>query len=338
MKPIDQLSRPLKDLRISVTDRCNFRCRYCMPVEIFGANYEFLPRDEILRFGEIEQIAQSFVKLGVSKLRITGGEPLLRKDLPVLITKLAAIDGVEDIAMTTNAALLAQHAQALKDAGLHRVTVSLDSLDDTVFAEMNGVGAKPAKVIAGIDAALAVGLKVKLNTVVKKGVNDKTVVELVEFAKQRDVPVRFIEYMDTGNVNGWKLDEVVPSATLLEEISKTMKLVPKKNLLGETSKNYVLAEGGETDSQFEVGFISSVTKPFCSECNRARLSADGHIFTCLFASVGADVKTLVRENVSESQLVDFITNIWTKREDRYSTLRSDATVDLPKAEMSYLGG
>jgi len=310
MKPIDQLSRPLKDLRISVTDRCNFRCRYCMPVEIFGANYEFLPRDEILRFGEIEQIAQSFVKLGVSKLRITGGEPLLRKDLPVLITKLAAIDGVEDIAMTTNAALLAQHAQALKDAGLHRVTVSLDSLDDTVFAEMNGVGAKPAKVIAGIDAALAVGLKVKLNTVVKKGVNDKTVVELVEFAKQRDVPVRFIEYMDTG----------------------------KKNLLGETSKNYVLAEGGETDSQFEVGFISSVTKPFCSECNRARLSADGHIFTCLFASVGADVKTLVRENVSESQLVDFITNIWTKREDRYSTLRSDATVDLPKAEMSYLGG
>lgn len=335
MDTIDQLKRPLRDLRISVTDRCNFRCRYCMPVEVFGPNYQFLPREEILRFSEIEQIAKSFVSLGVNKLRITGGEPLLRKDLTDLIAKLSKIEGVDDIAMTTNAALLGKYAEGLKASGLHRVTVSLDSLDAEIFAAMNGVGAKPAKVIEGIDAALAAGLKVKLNTVVKKKVNDQSVIELVEFARERGIAIRFIEYMDTGNVNGWKMDEVVASAELLENILTKFPLIAIKNKLGSTAKNYRLED---LDNGFEVGFISSVTQPFCSDCNRARLSADGHIFTCLFASLGADVKGLVRGGANEQELLEFLSGIWSKRTDRYSELRSDSTVDLPKAEMSYLGG
>jgi len=306
-----------------------------MPVEVFGANYQFLPREEILRFGEIEKIARSFVALGVSKLRITGGEPLLRKDLTELVTKLSQLDGVEDIAMTTNAALLEKHAAGLKAAGLHRVTVSLDSLDPAVFAAMNGVGAKPAKVIEGIDAALAAGLTVKLNTVVKKNVNDGGVVELVEFARERGIPIRFIEYMDTGNVNGWKMDEVLPSTQLLETLLTQFPLVAIENKLGSTAKSYRLED---QQNGFEVGFISSVTQPFCSDCNRARLSADGHIFTCLFASMGADVKGLLRGGASEPELLSFLSGIWNKRTDRYSELRSDSTVDLPKAEMSYLGG
>ena len=335
MNPLDQLQRPLKDLRISVTDRCNFRCRYCMPVEVFGAGYEFLPRKEILRFGEIEQIAQSFVALGVSKLRITGGEPLLRKDLPELISRLAKIEGVEDIAMTTNAALLEKFAPALKASGLHRVTVSIDSLDTETFAAMNGVGAKPDKVIAGIDAALKAGLGVKLNAVVKKGVNDQDAKDLAEFARVRKVPIRFIEYMDTGNVNGWKLDEVVPSAILLERLQENLPLIAKTGKYGETSRNYII-EHEETG--FEVGFISSVTKPFCSECNRARLSADGKIFTCLFAHEGNDLKNILRDGMNQSDLTDFVKSIWLKRTDNYSELRSANTAGLKKAEMSYLGG
>jgi len=306
-----------------------------MPIEVFGANYQFLPREEILRFGEIEQIARSYVSLGVNKLRITGGEPLLRKNLTELITKLSEIEGIDDIAMTTNAALLEQYADGLKAAGLHRVTVSLDSLDPEIFASMNGVGAKPDRVVAGIDAALAAGLKVKLNTVVKKKVNEDGVIDLVEFARERGISIRFIEYMDTGNVNGWKMDEVVPSAGLLESIRSQYKLIPMKDKTGSTSKNYHLE--GQNDG-FEVGFISSVTQPFCSDCNRARLSADGHIFTCLFASQGADVKGVVRSGANEAELLDFLSGIWNKRSDRYSELRSDSTVDLPKAEMSYLGG
>lgn len=306
-----------------------------MPVEVFGADYQFLPREEILRFSEIEQIARSFVSLGVNKLRITGGEPLLRKDLTDLIAKLSQLEGVDDIAMTTNAALLKKYAVGLKEAGLHRVTVSLDSLDPEIFAAMNGVGAKPAKVVEGIDAALAAGLKVKLNTVVKKSVNEHGVTDLVEFASERAIPIRFIEYMDTGNVNGWKMDEVVPSTELLEALIKDFPLIPRDNKLGSTAKNYHL----ETQQDgFEVGFISSVTQPFCSDCNRARLSADGHVFTCLFASLGADVKGLLRRGATEAELLDFLSAIWNKRTDRYSELRSDSTVDLPKAEMSYLGG
>ena len=330
----DKRGRTLRDLRISVTDRCNFRCRYCMPVEVFGAGYQFLPREEILRFGEIERIAQRFVKLGVRKLRLTGGEPLLRRDLTDLVKRLAKIDGVDDIAMTTNAALLAKHAVGLKVSGLHRVTVSLDALDAEVFGQMNGVGVGPEKVIAGIDAALDAGLGVKVNAVIKKGVNDGEALALAEFARERKIPVRMIEYMDTGNVNGWKLDEVAASHDLLKCLREKMDLQPVERLLGETAERYSI----EGEEGFEVGFISSVTKPFCNACNRARLSADGKIFTCLFASQGLDVKEILRGEASDEELDKVFTNMWSVRHDNYSEQRNQLTEGLPKAEMSYLGG
>lgn len=330
----DQRNRPLRDLRISVTDRCNFRCRYCMPVEVFGADYQFLPREEILRFGEIERMAERFVQLGVSKIRLTGGEPLLRRDLTDLVSRLAKIEGVEDLAMTTNAALLEKYAAGLKAAGLHRVTVSLDALDGKIFGMMNGVGASPEKVIAGIDAALEVGLGVKVNAVMKRGVNDGEAMALAEFARERGIAVRYIEYMDTGNVNGWKLDEVVPSHELLEILGKELPLVKSSREAGETAQRY----GIEGESGFEVGFISSVTQPFCSGCNRARLSADGKIFTCLFAAEGMDMKGFLRDGKSDDELDSLLGKIWSIRNDHYSEQRSDLTEDLPKAEMSYLGG
>ena len=330
----DKRGRLLRDLRISVTDRCNFRCRYCMPVEVFGAGYQFLPRKEILRFGEIERLAKRFVGLGVRKLRLTGGEPLLRRDLGDLITRLAKIEGVDDIAMTTNAALLAKHAANLKEAGLHRVTVSLDALDAEIFGQMNGVGVGPEKVIAGIDAALAAGLGVKVNAVIKKGVNDSEALALAEFARERSIPVRMIEYMDTGNVNGWKLDEVAASHDLLEQLRKKMDLQPVDRALGETAERFAI----KGEEGFEVGFISSVTKPFCNACNRARLSADGKIFTCLFASQGLDVKELLREGASDEEFDKILGDLWSVRSDNYSEQRSELTEELPKAEMSYLGG
>jgi cyclic pyranopterin phosphate synthase len=257
-----------------------------MPVEVFGAGYSFLPKEEILRFGEIERLAQRFVRLGVSKIRLTGGEPLLRRDLTDLVARLAKIDGVDDLAMTTNAALLEKHAVDLKSAGLHRVTVSLDALDAEIFGKMNGVGASAERVVAGIDAALAAGMGVKVNAVIKRGVNDHEVLALAQFARERAIAIRYIEYMDTGNVNGWKLDEVVPSQELLEMLKKEMLLTRVNRIAGETAQRYEVA--GEEG--FEIGFISSVTQPFCSACNRARLSADGKIFTCLFASEGMDIK------------------------------------------------
>ncbi len=330
----DQFKRPLRDLRISVTDRCNFRCRYCMPVEVFGAGYSFLPKEEILRFGEIERITQRFVRLGVSKIRLTGGEPLLRRDLPDLVARLAKIEGVNDIAMTTNAALLEKYAVDLKSAGLHRVTVSLDALDAKAFGEMNGVGASPDKVIAGIDAALAAGLGVKVDAVIKRGVNDHEVVALADFARERAISMRYIEYMDTGNVNGWKLDEVVPSHELLEILKKEIALNKSKRVAGETAQRYEV----EGEDGFEIGFISSVTQPFCSACNRARLSADGKIFTCLFASEGMDIKQFIRAGASDEDFDKLLEGIWSNRNDNYSEQRSSLTENLPKAEMSYLGG
>ena len=330
----DQFKRPLRDLRISVTDRCNFRCRYCMPVEVFGAGYSFLPKEEILRFGEIERITQRFVRLGVSKIRLTGGEPLLRRDLPDLVARLAKIEGVNDIAMTTNAALLEKYAVDLKSAGLHRVTVALDAVDAKVFGEMNGVGASPDKVIAGIDAALAAGLGVKVNAVIKRGVNDHEVVALADFARERAISMRYIEYMDTGNVNGWKLDEVVPSHELLEILKKEIALNKSKRVAGETAQRYEV----EGEDGFEIGFISSVTQPFCSACNRARLSADGKIFTCLFASEGMDIKQFIRAGASDEDFDKLLEGIWSNRNDNYSEQRSSLTENLPKAEMSYLGG
>lgn len=335
MSLTDQRNRPLRDLRISVTDRCNFRCRYCMPVEVFGADYSFLPREEILRFSEIEGLAKRFVKLGVRKLRLTGGEPLLRRDLTDLVSRLARIDGIDDIAMTTNAALLEKHAVGLKQAGLHRVTVSLDALDEGIFGKMNGVGASSDKVVAGIDAALAAGLGVKVNAVIKRGVNDCQVVALANFARNRAISMRYIEYMDTGNVNGWKLDEVVPSQELLEILqTEKIPLIRSARAEGETAQRYnVKGEEG-----FEIGFISSVTQPFCSGCNRARLSADGKIFTCLFASVGMDIKQIMREGASNEEIDKLLESIWTSRNDNYSEQRSSLTEGLAKAEMSYLGG
>ncbi|SHJ43379.1 cyclic pyranopterin phosphate synthase [Rubritalea squalenifaciens DSM 18772] len=331
----DKLGRQLRDLRISVTDRCNFRCRYCMPAEVFGAGYEFLPKDEILRFGEVERLAKVFVSMGVRKLRLTGGEPLLRRDLHVLVRKLAEIEGVEDLAMTTNGVLLAAKAEEMKKAGLQRVTVSLDAMDQDIFGAMNGVGAKVERVVEGIDAALAVGLGVKINAVVKKGVNEGEVPKLAAFARERQIPVRFIEYMDTGNANRWKLDEVMPTADLLAQLKQVYPLQavcdPK---LGETSERFHLpgVDG------FEVGFISSVTRPFCRDCNRARLSADGHLFTCLFASVGHDVKALVRGGFDDEALATQLAAIWSVRVDRYSEERAGMKEIPKKAEMSYLGG
>lgn len=306
-----------------------------MPAEIFGADYQFLPREEILRFGEIEALTRIFVEMGVRKVRLTGGEPLLRRDLDVLVQKLASIDGVEDIAMTTNASLLARKAEKLKAAGLHRVTVSLDALDDAVFGKMNGVGAKAQKVVDGIDAALTAGLGVKVNAVVQKGVNEADLLPLARFAAERGIPIRYIEYMDTGNSNGWKHDQVIPSHKVLEMLREEFDLVSVDDAkFGETAKRYHV-KGIEG---FEVGFISSVSKPFCSECNRIRLSAQGHLYTCLFASDGYDIKTPMREGLSVDELRERLVQLWGKRDDRYSELRSEGMAPIAKKEMSYLGG
>eukprot|EP00112_Aurelia_sp_Birch-Aquarium-sp1_P003708 Seg14167.1 transcript_id=Seg14167.1/GoldUCD/mRNA.D3Y31 product="GTP 3' 8-cyclase" protein_id=Seg14167.1/GoldUCD/D3Y31 len=307
-----------------------------MPAEIFGANYSFLPKEEILRFGEIETLTRAFVAQGVRKIRLTGGEPLLRKDLSVLVEKLASIEGVEDLAMTTNAALLERYARELKLAGLHRVTVSLDAIDAEVFGEMNGVGAKPEKVIGGIDAALAEGLGVKVNAVIKKGVNDQEILPLARLAHERNVPIRYIEYMDTGNVNGWEMGEVLESEKVLENLSEKFDLKPvEAPNVGDTAVRYVVNEFEDTG--FEVGLISSVSKPFCRDCNRARLTADGNVSTCLFAAKGHDVKTLLRGGASDAELAEWIQSLWGKRDDRYSELRTQQT-GIIKQEMSYLGG
>lgn len=335
MPMTDTFQRPLRDLRISVTDRCNFRCRYCMPAEIFGANYTFLPREEILRFGEIETIAREFAAIGVRKLRLTGGEPLMRRDLDVLVEKLSQIDGVQDIAMTTNGSLLARNAQKLADAGLHRVTVSLDALDEEIFGKMNGVGAKAASVVEGIDAALAAGLGVKINAVVQKGVNESELMALAHFTRDRKIPIRYIEFMDTGNSNGWKHEQVVPSKMVLEELRTEFDLVAVGDQkIGETAQRYCL----DGIDGFEVGFISSVSKPFCRDCNRIRLSADGHLYTCLFANAGYDIKTPVRNAESAEQIKQRISSLWSMRDDRYSELRSEGMAPIAKKEMSYLGG
>lgn len=334
-QPLDTLQRPLRDLRISVTDRCNFRCRYCMPAEIFGDDYAYLPKPEILILEEIAQLARVFCALGVEKLRLTGGEPMLRRGIIELVEMLASIPGEHDLAMTTNATALARHAKRLKRAGLQRVTVSLDALDADVFAHMNGVGATPERVIEGIDAALDHGLGVKINSVIQKGTNEQEVLPLAKFARARGITLRFIEYMDTGNTNGWQREEVVTSAEMLDALQKYTSLEPVASIIsGETARRY-----SYTDSpKCEIGFISSVSSPFCQSCNRARLSADGQLFTCLFASQGYDLKTPLREGASDSELLQIISNIWHQRSDRYSELRSSNTLTNKKPEMSYIGG
>ena len=332
---LDKLQRPLRDLRISVTDKCNFRCTYCMPAEIFGPDYPFLKRAELLSFEELERLTKVFVNsLGVKKIRITGGEPLMRKDLPELIEKINCIDGVEDIAMTTNGSLLPKYANELKRAGLQRVSVSLDSLSDEVFGKINGKGVTVQTVLDGIDAAAEAGLKVKINMVVKRGMNDKDVIPMAKFFREKGHILRFIEYMDVGNSNQWKLDDVYPKKQIIEDIHAVMPLEPiAPNYTGETANRFQYI-----GSDQEIGVISSVSDAFCSTCNRARLSADGKLYTCLFASKGHDLRKPVRSNLNDQELSSVIENIWLGRKDRYSEERGSKSTNRNKVEMSRIGG
>lgn len=330
----DTRGRPIRDLRVSVTDHCNLRCTYCMPSEVFGPDYAFLPREQILDFEEIARIARVSAGLGVTKLRITGGEPLLRRDLDTLVTQLAAIDGIDDIALTTNALVLPIWAERLKAAGLHRLTISLDALDPEIFGKMNGRGVDPARVLAGIDAAQAAGFtNIKVNAVVQRGVNESEIIALAEHFRATGVIVRFIEFMDVGTTNGWRLDDVVPASEIVAKIAERWDVEPVgANYAGETANRYRYSDGAG-----EFGVIASVTKPFCGGCTRARLSASGELFTCLFASQGTDLKMPLRAGASDADLAQMLRDVWRVRDDRYSEIRSDAT-DYPKAEMSYLGG
>jgi cyclic pyranopterin phosphate synthase len=333
MEAHDSFGRPVRDLRISVTDRCNFRCQYCMPRSVFGHGYRFMDRRELLTFEELERVARAFVALGVEKIRITGGEPLLRRDLESLVERLASIDGVQ-LTLTTNASLLERKAHALAAAGLARVNVSLDSLDDAVFRAMNDVDFPVAQVLQGIDAAAAAGLPVKVNAVIKRGVNDAGVIEMARRFRGTGHVLRFIEYMDVGATNGWRLDEVVPSRELVERIGAVFPLEP----LGPTYHGEVAQRWRYRDGAGEVGFISSVTQPFCGSCTRARVSAEGRLFTCLFAAQGTDLRALIRSGADDAALEQAVRDVWTARTDRYSELRSQATRDLRRIEMSYIGG
>ncbi|MED0902207.1 GTP 3',8-cyclase MoaA [Bacillus cereus] len=333
---LDKLDRPLKDLRISVTDRCNFRCRYCMPEEIFGRDYSFLSNDKILSFDEIERITRIFVSLGVRKLRITGGEPLLRKDLPELIQRLNEIEGVEDIGLTTNGSLLKKFAPDLYKAGLSRVTVSLDSLNEERFSYLNGNRSKVKTVLAGIQAAAEAGMKIKMNMVVQKGKNEQDIVQMAEYFKENKHILRFIEYMDVGNFNGWELGEVVSKQEIVEMIHKVMPLEHiEANYPGEVATRYRYV-----GSEEEIGIISSVTDSFCSSCTRARISAEGKLYTCLFASKGNDLKELLRSGYTDEEITNVIRDIWNNRSDRYSDERLSNTNKkaMPKIEMSHIGG
>jgi cyclic pyranopterin phosphate synthase len=330
----DRLGRGLRDLRISVTDRCNFRCPYCMPEEVFHGTYKFLPKADILTFEEIERLARVAVRLGVKKLRLTGGEPLLRADLPALVAMLAGIKGLEDLSLTTNGILLAGYAAALRDAGLHRVTVSLDSLDDHTFKAMNGRRSGVAPVLAGIEAAERAGLSpLKINCVVKRGVNDQGIVELARHFRGTGHILRFIEYMDVGTINGWRMDDVFPARDIVARIGAEFPLEPvDPNYPGETASRYRYKDG-----QGEIGVIASVTEPFCGGCSRARLSCDGQIFTCLFAAKGTDVRAPLRAGASDAELGELLASIWRVRADRYSEERTSKT-RKDKVEMYHIGG
>jgi GTP 3',8-cyclase len=339
----DTLGRPLRDLRISVTDRCNFRCTYCMPKEVFDKDYPYLSHDALLSFEEITRVAKLFVAHGVQKIRLTGGEPLLRKGLERLVEQLAVLKTVDgkslDITLTTNASLLAKKAQSLKDAGLNRVTVSLDGLDDTVFKQMNDVDFPVADVLNGIEEAQRVGLApIKVNMVVKRGTNDQEIVPMARHFKGTGVALRFIEYMDVGATNGWRMDEVLPSREVMERLHAQFPLLAlEPSVIGETAERW-----GYADGSGEVGFISSVTQAFCHDCNRARLSTEGKLYLCLFANQGYDIRELLRGGVSDADITSAIARIWLKRDDRYSELRSELSPDtgagLRRVEMSYIGG
>ncbi len=330
----DSFQRPLRDLRISVTDRCNFRCGYCMPKEVFGRGYDFLPKEDVLSFEEMTRMARIFVGLGVEKVRLTGGEPLLRRNLDQLVAMLAGLDGLQDLTLTTNGSRLVEQAQALRTAGLRRLTVSLDALDDAIFRAMNDVDFPVHRVLRGIEAARAVGFApIKINMVVKRGVNEDEILPMAQRFRGPEFILRFIEYMDVGNTNGWRMQDVVPAEEIVQRIEEELSLQPlAANYRGEVARRYRNAEGGE------IGVISSVTQPFCGDCTRARLSADGRLFTCLFARAGTDLRAPLRAGASDKELAEMIARVWHGRTDRYSELRSSATLAQPKAEMSLLGG
>jgi len=330
----DTRGRALRDLRVSVTDRCNFRCVYCMPKDAFGRDYPFLAHSELLTFEEIARLARIFKAHGVDKIRLTGGEPLLRKHIERLIEMLAGIDGL-DLTLTTNGALLAQKARALRDAGLNRVTVSLDALDDGIFRAMNDVDFPVAKVLSAIDAAAQAGLApIKINMVVKRGVNEREILSMARRFKGSGHILRFIEYMDVGHTNGWRMDDVVPSAEVLRTIDAELPIEPvNPNYTGEVADRWRYADGTG-----EIGVISSVTQAFCRDCTRARLSTEGKLYTCLFATQGFDLRTLLRDGSDDERISDYVAAIWLQRGDRYSEIRSEHTAKLPKIEMSYIGG
>jgi cyclic pyranopterin phosphate synthase len=333
-EPLDTFKRPLHDLRVSVTDRCNFRCVYCMPKEVFGKDFQFLPRGEILSFEEIERLVRVFVGLGVRKVRLTGGEPLVRRNIETLVEMLAKVSDL-DLTLTTNGSLLASKARALHDAGLKRVTVSLDSLDDAVFKSMNDVDFPVARVLEGMDAAEAVGLApLKVNMVVKRGLNEDSVLPMARHFRGTGRILRFIEYMDVGSSNGWRLNDVVSAREIVATIDREMPLEPmEKNYTGEVAERWRYRDGSG-----EIGVIASVTQAFCADCSRARLSADGSLYTCLFATQGHDLRGLVRGGMTDAQISEAIAAIWTSRDDRYSEQRSLETAGLKKIEMSFIGG
>lgn len=331
----DRLGRPIHDLRISVTDRCNFRCTYCMPKEIFGDDFVFLSKNELLSFEEIYRIARIFAELGVKKLRLTGGEPLMRRGLPELIGKLQTIEGIEDIGLTTNAVLLGQHAQPLYDAGLRRLNISLDALDAEVFGQINGRGIAPDLILQNIRKAKDIGFAIKVNMVVQKGVNEHEILPMAAYFKKLGITLRFIEFMDVGNDNGWSFKKVVTKKEIYTMLSEVHELVPaEEQYYGEVAKRYRYA-GTDT----EVGFITSVSESFCSTCTRARLSSEGKLYTCLFASEGFDVRELVRSGMTDEELREEISSVWSRRADRYSDERTEQTVkNRKKIDMNYIGG
>lgn len=331
----DTLGRPLRDLRISVTDRCNFRCTYCMPKEVFGRDFHFVPAAELLTFEEIERLAGIFTELGVEKIRLTGGEPLLRRDIEKLVAMLARLPGIRDLTLTTNGALLARKAEALAAAGLRRISVSLDSLDDAVFRAMNDVDFPVDRVLEGIAAAQRAGLSpLKINVVVKRGVNEHTLVGMARYFQHTGCILRFIEYMDVGTTNGWRLDEVVPADEIVERINERLPLEAlEPNYRGEVARRYRYRDGSG-----EIGVIASVTQPFCGDCTRARLSSDGRLYTCLFAATGYDVRALVRGGKTDADIGAALQRVWSLRADRYSEIRSEQTTRLSKVEMSRIGG
>lgn len=331
----DQLQRPIRDLRISVTDRCNFRCTYCMPKEIFGDDYKFLPKQELLTFEEIHRVARLFASLGVKKIRLTGGEPLLRSQLPTLVEMLTQVEGIEDIGLTTNGLLLHQYAQPLYDKGLRRLNISLDAMDPQLFAQMNGRGVTPAAILENIEHARKIGFQIKVNMVVQKGVNDQEIVPMAAYFKAQGITLCFIEFMDVGNDNGWSFKRVVTKKEIYERLSASYDLVPlEQHYYGEVAKRYRYS-----DSESEIGFITSVSESFCSTCTRARLSSEGKMYTCLFASEGFDLREWIRGGATDEELLKVIRGVWEQRHDRYSDERTEQTERVrPKINMSYIGG